>query len=72
MPLNLSAVVNPTSPPTISLNWQPPANNNTINTTSYNVYQNGSLVHNVIQTSYNSDSLMSGNSYVVKTSNTNN
>jgi len=63
MPLNLSAIVNATSPPTVSLSWDPPANNNTINTTSYNVYQNGLLVHNVIQTSYNSDSLISGNSY---------
>ena len=63
MPLNLAAIVNATTPPTVSLNWAPPANNATINTTSYNVYQNGELVHNVIQPSYNSDSLIAGTSY---------
>ena len=63
MPLNLAAIVNTTSPPSVSLSWSAPANNSTINTTSYNVYQNGELVHNVIQPSYNSDQLVSGLSY---------
>jgi hypothetical protein len=62
-PTSLIAVVNPTTPPTISLTWNPPSNNNIISADSYNIYQDGVLVHNVVQSSYNSDQLVAGNTY---------
>ena len=63
-PLNPSGIVSPTTPPTVSLSWDPPANRNIISTDSYNVYQDNILVHNVIQPSYNSGNLNPGQEYV--------
>jgi len=60
VPRNLSAVINPTGEPTASLSWDLPANNSTISTDSFNVYQDGSLIQNVAQTSFESGVLIAG------------
>ena len=62
-PLSLVVVNNPTTPPTASLTWSPPANNNVISSDSYNVYQDGVLVHNVITPSFNTNILVAGQTY---------
>jgi hypothetical protein len=62
-PLTLTSIVNTTTPPTVSLAWIAPANNSIISTDSYNVYQNGTLIHNVVSPTLNTDSLVPGSSY---------
>ena len=62
-PLSLIVTNNPTTPPNASLSWLPPSNNNIISTDSYNLYQDGVLVHNVVQGTFNSGSLVAGNTY---------
>jgi hypothetical protein len=62
-PLSLTSIVNTTTPPTVSLAWIAPANNVTISTDSYNVYQNGTLIHNVVSPTLNTDPLVPGTSY---------
>jgi len=42
------------------LSWDLPANNSTISTDSFNVYQDGSLIQNVAQTSFESGVLIAG------------
>ena len=48
MPQNLMIVNNPTTPPNASLSWSAPANNNIISADSYNVYQDGVLLSDVV------------------------
>lgn len=62
-PLNFMAVNNPTTPPNASLSWSPGANNNVIKSDSYNIYQDGIFVTNVITSSYNTASLVAGQTY---------
>jgi len=62
-PQNLMIVNNPTTPPNASLSWSPGSNNNIISSDSYNVYQDNVLVHNVVQPSFNTDSLVAGQTY---------
>lgn len=67
-PLNFVVVNNPTIPPTASLTWLSGANNNVISSDSYNIYQDGVFITNVITSSYNTTSLEAGlkYSFVVK------
>ena len=62
-PLSLMASNNSTTPPNVSLLWSAPSNNNIISSDSYNVYQDNVLVHNVVQPSFNTDSLVAGQTY---------
>ena len=62
-PLNLAIHDYAYIPPYAALSWSAPANNNVITTNSYNVYQDGVLVHNVVQPSYNTASLVAGQTY---------
>jgi len=62
-PQNLVIVDNPTTPPNASLSWSPGSNNNIISSDSYNIYQDNVLVHNVVQPSFNTDSLVAGQNY---------
>ena len=62
-PLNFVFVNNPTTPPNASLSWSPGANNNVIKSDSYNIYQDGIFVTNVISSSYNTASLVAGQTY---------
>ena len=62
-PLNLVAVNNPTTPPNASLSWLPGSNNNVISSDSYNIYQDGVFVTNVITPSYNTAALLAGQTY---------
>lgn len=63
VPLNLSASISSTTPPSASLTWDYPSNNSTISTDSFNVYQDNVLVGNVISPSFNSNSLIAGQQY---------
>jgi Fibronectin type III domain len=63
VPLSFVALDNPTTPPNASLSWLPPSNNNIISTDSYNVYQDGMLVHNVVQPTFNTDALVASQTY---------
>nr|WPF46683.1 MAG: hypothetical protein [Lake Baikal virophage 9] len=63
VPLGLVIYDNPTTPPNATLTWSPPANNNVISSDSYNVYQDGVLVHNVVQPTFNTAQLVAGQTY---------
>ena len=62
-PLNFSVVNNPTIPPNASLTWLPGSNNNVISSDSYNIYQDGVLITNVISSTYNTAALVAGQTY---------
>jgi hypothetical protein len=62
-PLNFVAVNNPTIPPNASLSWFPGANNNVISSDSYNIYQDGVLITDVISSTYNTGALVAGQTY---------
>ncbi len=62
-PLSFSALNNATTPPNASLSWLPGSNNNVISSDSYNIYQDGLFVTNVITPSYNTTALIAGQTY---------
>ena len=62
-PLNFVAVNNPSIPPNASLSWLPGTNNNVIKSDSYNIYQDGVFITNVITNSFNTSPLVAGQTY---------
>ena len=62
-PLNFIAVNNPSIPPNASLSWLPGTNNNVIKSDSYNIYQDGVFITNVITNSFNTSPLVAGQTY---------
>jgi len=63
VPLNLIAINNATTPPNASLSWSAPANNNVISSDSYNIYQDGMLLSNVVTPAFNTNALIAGQTY---------
>ena len=59
-PLSLVAINNATTPPNVSLSRSAPSNNNIISTDSYNVYQDGVLMSDVVTPSFNTGALVAG------------